>query len=163
MDSPAERVTHDHDLWEAEAHAAFHELQRRQEQMIATHGLSGDIQYHWSLDDAVISFSRNGQEFLRGRITSIGSVNSVKQTWLWSWANKSTPAIAQGDMAEVRRYGEEHGFPLRVWESFVSDPAQVQQAVGMAAQILDAEGMWRDRSGDLELWFLIRDLQPAAA
>ncbi|MGX9891003.1 DUF6882 domain-containing protein [Streptomyces sp. NPDC002276] len=35
------------------------------------------------------SCSRDGKDFLTGRLTVIGSVSVARQTWLWSWANES--------------------------------------------------------------------------
>ncbi|WP_333734283.1 DUF6882 domain-containing protein [Streptomyces sp. IBSBF 3010] len=56
--------------------------------MVERFGLSGDVQYDWSMDDAQIRWSRTGKVFLTGRLTVIGSVSVSRQTWLWSWANE---------------------------------------------------------------------------
>ena len=152
----------DHDQWVAVAHAAADRVRERQDRMIATYSLtSGDVQYQWSTDEATISWSRAGREFLRARITAIGSVDAVKQTWLWSWANESVPAPALGNITDVRRYGEQHNFPLLVWPSFRSDQEPVSQATMVAVDVLRADGLWRDVAGDLEIVFAVHELQPA--
>jgi hypothetical protein len=160
MSTERSGTSHDHDRWVAVAQAAADRVRERHHRMIATHNLtSGDVQYHWSTDEATISWSRAGREFLRGRITSIGSVDAVKQTWLWSWANESVAAPALGNITDVRRYGEQHDFPLLVWPSFRSDQEPVSQATMVAVDILGAEGLWRDFAGDLEIVLAVHELQ----
>jgi hypothetical protein len=126
--------------------------------MLADYGLSGDVQYHWSLDDAAIVFSRTGREFLRGRITMIASVNTVDNTWLWAWANPDLPPTVLGDIDAVRRHGVDHNYPLLASAAFRADPKPVSQARMLAGDVLAAEGLWRDRSGEMELHFAIHDL-----
>jgi hypothetical protein len=94
--------------------AALDRVQQRQARMVSDFGLSGDVQYFWSMDDATITWSRGGREFLQGRITMTASVDAVRNTWLWSWANDSLPQPVLGDIEQVRRYGVEHHFPLLV-------------------------------------------------
>ncbi|MEH0986403.1 DUF6882 domain-containing protein [Micromonospora sp. CPCC 205556] len=161
MDHVDRRATHDHELWESVAAAARNRVGQRQGRMIAEHGLSGDVQYHWSMDDGTIVWSRGGRDFLHGRITVIGSVDHVQRTWLWSWANDSLPSAALGDIADVRRHGEEHAFPLLVWPSFRADPTPVAQARIVAADVLAAEGLWFEPGDELDLHFAIHELRPA--
>jgi hypothetical protein len=153
--------THDHELWESKVAAAQERAARQQERMIDDYGLRGDVQYHWSMDDATIVWSRDGREFLRGRITMLGSVDHDEQTWLWSWANGYLPEAVLGDIAEVRRYGEERAFPLLVWPSFRADQQPVRQARAVAADLLAAEGLWYQPGDDLDVHFALHDLRPA--
>jgi hypothetical protein len=153
---------HDHDEWESAALSALDRVQQRQAQMIEEYDLNGDVQYHWSLDDAVLVWSRGSAEFLRGRLTLIATVNTVHQTWLWSWASDSLPEVALGDVAQVRRHGEEHAYPLLTWPSFRAEQKPVAQARIMAADILDAEGLWFDQIDDLAYHFVLHDLRRPA-
>ena len=149
---------HDHDLWVSIASEAAERVAERQRRMIEDNGLVGDVQYHWSMDDGTIVWSRGGQEFLHGRITVVGSVDADEQTWLWSWANDSIPPTALGDIEAVRRFGEEHNFPLLVWRSFRSDRDPVYQSTMVALDVLSAEGLWRDFSGGIDMVFAVHDL-----
>jgi hypothetical protein len=163
MSEEQPQKAHDHDLWMSVAHAAAARVTERHRAMIEKCGLTSGsgVQYHWSTDDASIVWSRAGVEFLRGRITSIGSVNGAQQTWLWSWANESVAPAALGNIADVRRYGIEHNFPLLVWPSFRSDQEPVYQATMVALDVLGADGLWRDHTNSLELVFAVTDLQPS--
>ncbi|WP_232665076.1 DUF6882 domain-containing protein [Pseudonocardia sp. TRM90224] len=155
-----ERAVHDHDLWEETVAAARSRVGPRQAAMVSDHGLSGDVQYSWSMDDASMVWSRDGREFLRGRITMIGSVDHIHRTWLWSWANDSLPPAVLGDIADVRRYGEEHAFPLLVWPNFDFEQQAVTQSRIVAADVLAAEGLWFQPGDEIDLHFAIHDLQP---
>ncbi|MEU1224874.1 DUF6882 domain-containing protein [Streptomyces sp. NPDC005828] len=154
---------HDHSDWEEVVRAARERARSRQALMIERHGLSGDVQYHWSMDDARITWSRNGTEFLTGRITMIGSVSLSRETWLWSWADDSLPPAVLGDVDQVRAFGEANGFPVLPWPGFEYDPALVAEARMVAASVLDAEGLWADSTDDVQLHFTIHDLKPTAA
>ncbi|WP_406865047.1 DUF6882 domain-containing protein [Streptomyces sp. HUAS MG47] len=155
-----DRSTHDHSDWEAVVLAARERARGRQARMVEDFGLSGDVQYDWSTDDARITWSRAGRVFLTGRLTMIGSVSLPQQTWLWAWANEGLPAAVLGDIARVRAYGEAHGFPVLPWPGFRYDPELVAEARMVAASVLDAEGLWADTVDDVQLHFLVHDLTP---
>ncbi|MFG2063820.1 DUF6882 domain-containing protein [Micromonospora sp. NPDC048871] len=154
-----EQAAHDHESWESLVSAARDRVGQRHAAMISDHGLSGDAQYHWSMDDATISWSRDGRDSLHGRITMIGSVDHVQQTWLWSWANDSLPPAVLGDITDVRRYGEERSFPLLMSPSFRAEQKPVAQARIVAADVLAAEGLWFEPGDELDLHFAIHDLR----
>ncbi|MEU9828416.1 DUF6882 domain-containing protein [Micromonospora chersina] len=159
MDHVEQQAVHDHELWESVVSTARDRVGQRQAAMVSDHGLSGDVQYRWSMDDATIAWSRGGRDFLHGRITVIGSVDSVQQTWLWSWANEPLPPAVLGDINDVRRYGEEHAFPLLVWPSFRAEQKQVAQARIVAADVLAAEGLWFEPGDEVDLHFAIHELR----
>ncbi|TXS20617.1 hypothetical protein EAO71_29205 [Streptomyces sp. ms191] len=157
-----DRSQHDHSDWEGVVLAARERARSRQALMIERHGLSGDVQYHWSMDDARITWSRGGKTFLTGRLTMIGSVSLSRRTWLWAWANPSLPSAVLGDIGQVRRYGEANGFPVLPWPGFDHDPGLVAEARVVAASVLDADGLWAESADDAQLHFAIHDLEPAA-
>ncbi|MFE7191049.1 DUF6882 domain-containing protein [Kitasatospora sp. NPDC057595] len=142
--------------------AARERARTRQAVMIERFGLSGDVRYEWSMDDARITWSRAGKVFLAGRLTVIGSVSIPRQSWLWSWANESLPPAALGEIERVRRFGEENGHPVLPWPGFDYHPELVAEARMVAASVLDAEGLWADSTDDVQLHFLVHDLDPVA-
>ncbi|MER6393186.1 DUF6882 domain-containing protein [Streptomyces sp. NPDC001523] len=112
----------------------------RQALVVERFGLSGDVQYDWSTDEAQITWSCDGKVFLTGRLTVIGSISVTQQTWLWSWANESLQHAALGDIEQVRQFGEENDYPVLPWPGFNSHPELVAEARMVAASVLDAEG-----------------------
>ncbi|GAA2792092.1 hypothetical protein RMN57_33720 [Kitasatospora sp. CM 4170] len=157
-----DRPKHDHSDWEEVVFAARERARSRQARMIERYGLSGDVQYDWSLDDARITWSRGGEVFLTGRLTMIGSVSLSRGTWLWSWANDSLPRVALGDIEKVRRFGEANGYPVLPWPGFDHHPELVAEARMVAASLLDAEGLWAESLDDVQLHFLVHDLTLSA-
>ncbi|MFD8756251.1 DUF6882 domain-containing protein [Kitasatospora sp. NPDC059577] len=154
---------HDHSGWEGVVRAARERARSRQALMVERFGLSGDVQYQWSMDDAQITWSRSGTVFLTGRLTLIGSVSVPRQSWLWSWANESLPPAVLGDIEQVRQFGEENGYPVLPWPGFDHHPELVAEARMVAASVLDAEGLWAESTDDLQLHFLVHDLTLTAA
>lgn len=157
-----DRSQHDHSGWDEVVFSARERARSRQALMVERYGLSGDVQYDWSLDEARITWSRSGKVFLTGRLTMLGSVSLSQQTWLWAWANESLPSAVLGDIEQVRRFGEVNGFPVLPWPGFTYDPELVAEARMVAASVLDAEGLWADSTDDTQLHFAIHDLEPAA-
>ncbi|MFF3301365.1 DUF6882 domain-containing protein [Streptomyces sp. NPDC002908] len=151
---------HDHSNWEEVVLAARERARAKQSRMVEHYGLSGDVQYHWSMDDARITWTRDGATFLTGRLTMIGSMSPSRKTWLWAWANESLPRPVVGDIEQVRRFGEANGFPVLPWPGFDYDPELVAEARMVAASVLDAEGLWADSADDVQFHFAIHDLTP---
>jgi len=149
---------HNHSEWAAIVLAARERAAEKQFAMIERFKLADNTRYHWSMDDARITWSRGGATFLSGRITVIGSVSESEQSWLWSWANPSLPALVLGEIDRVRRYGEANNFPLLQWKAFHSHPNMVAEARAVAASVLDAEGLWTDAEREVQMHFLIHDL-----
>ena len=149
---------HDHSAWEAVVSAARERAAARQASMVERFGLSGDVQYRWSLDEARMTWSRGGTVFLAGRITMIGGVSRSEQTWLWSWANDTLPRAVLGEIEQVRRYGEANDFPVLPWKGFAYHPELVAEARAVAAAVLDAEGLWTETTDNMQLHFLLHDL-----
>ena len=153
-------MTHDHDAWELYTEQAFARVREHQASMVETFALSGNIQYHWDLDEAVIAFSRRSEQFARGQLTMVGSVDHEHQTFLWSWANDSLPAAALGKMDECRVRAKQE-FPLLTSPSYDAEPKLITQSLVVSADILAAQGIWRDHQGTLERLFLIHQLESA--
>jgi hypothetical protein len=150
---------HDHSAWDAIVLAAIERAGARQVAMIGRYGLDTGTQYRWTMEDARITWSRDGVEYLTGRLTMIGSVSLSDRTWLWSWANPSIPPLALGNIERVRRYGEANDFPVLPYEALNYSAQLVNEARVVSAAVLDAEGLWTDTSNDMELHFLIHDLK----
>jgi hypothetical protein len=69
------------------------------------------------------------------------------------------PQAVLGDIERVRRYGVEHNFPLLAAPGFQADQKPVAQARTVAADVLNAELLWRDVSDeDLEVYFAVHEL-----
>jgi hypothetical protein len=148
----------DAQAWDAVVDAATERMQAKQAAMIAQ-GLSGDVQYQWSLDDCTIAWSRDGAEFLRGRISLLATVAVEIEEWLWSWANPqwcSSPVC--GDIELVRDYGIAHGFELLSAPSFQAEVAAVTSARIVAADLLGADGLWQEIGAEQHIHFAVYDL-----
>ncbi|MGW6981821.1 hypothetical protein ACWGE1_20640 [Streptomyces sp. NPDC054932] len=62
----------------------------------------------------------------------------------------------------MRQFGEENDYPVLPWPGFKDDPELVAEARMVAASVLDAEGLWAESMDDVQLHFMIHDLELAA-
>ncbi|MEE4493323.1 hypothetical protein [Streptomyces sp. BE230] len=58
----------------------------------------------------------------------------------------------------MRQVGEENDYPVRPWPDFKNDPELVAEARIVAASVLDAEGLWGESMGDVQLQLMIQDM-----
>ncbi|MEV0290135.1 DUF6882 domain-containing protein [Kribbella sp. NPDC050820] len=149
-------MDHDHSDWEDVVREATARAAAGQQHLIDR--LGDDAQYHWDLEQATIACSRHGEVFCTARLTLLGTVSLAESTWLWSWADETLPPAAVGDTALIRQCGEHHNYPVLPWPSFNHHPDLVKEARVVSSAVLDAEALWTDQSGDLQLHFGLHDL-----
>jgi len=61
--------------------------------------------WDYSLEDATLTFSKDGKPKVVCEIRAIGSVQG--DSWEWSWGNANLPDACKDRMLEVRDFGEE--------------------------------------------------------
>jgi uncharacterized protein DUF6882 len=124
------------------------------------YGLGTYSRYEIDLPTATIKFlDDKGAEKIRSDIQAAGSWSSSPTTWLWSWDNESIPEKAQSRMARVREFGEQHEIE-HVMGSF--DPCPEEEAwtvTSIAAQVLDAECIYRAPGKNTNLFLLLFNIQ----
>ena len=139
--------------WAAWSREAVAEMNRRNTDWIARYGL-GSAPYRWDIERATIRFER-GDERIVADLCLIGSVSEQEGTFLWAWANETTPAAATVGLDRVRQFGEEHDLPLLTTAEFRGDRAQGLEMVAVAGRIQDAAGAFVDRDGDVTFFFTL--------
>lgn len=116
--------------------------------MVERLGLSGDVQYDWSLDDARISWSREGKVFLTGQLAMIGS------------ASPSSPGCDPGRTSHCR---------TQPWATSTRSGSSARRTTtpsfrGQASTTTPnsspkpTEPLWTDSIDDVQLHFLVHDL-----
>src|SRR4051794_12356012 len=86
-------------------------MAERQPATFAQFGVDYSTQFEWNTERAEMVFSSKGVPIVRADLQFVGSIAGRERTWLWGWANASIPTAATRRLAEVRRYGQEQGFP----------------------------------------------------
>ncbi len=126
-------------------------------------GLGTYSRYEIDLPMATIRFlDDKGVEKIRSDIQTAGSWSPSPTTWLWSWDNESIPDKAKSSMVRVQQFGEQHEIE-HVMGSF--DPCPEDEAwtiTAIAAQVLDAECLYRAPGKKTNLFLLLFNIRKSA-
>ena len=143
--------------WQDWSREAQRLMQRRNEEWRARYGLSSEP-YHWDMDSAQLSF-QGADDVLVADITLVGSLSRTSNTFLWGWADHHAPEPVTRRIGRVREFGEANDLSLLVDEIFEADHAQALELAVIAGRVLDAAGVFIDKSGDVTVYFLLFDFR----
>jgi hypothetical protein len=121
----------------------------------AQFGLDFSMQYEWNLDRAELVFISKGSPIVRADLQFLGSVTGRAGTWLWGWANESIPQAATNRLDEIRRYGEEQGFPKLTEAEWVPEGDDGHDVMLVSACIIGAPAFFHDHYQNLALFFVL--------
>ena len=128
-------------------------MRERNQAWVARWGLGG-ARYTWELETAELVFAGEGFEVVAD-LCCVGSASAHDRTFLWAWANPGIPERARRGVGRVREFGERHGLPMLTTPEWSGGEPEGKEMVAVAARILDAEGVWIERSGDVTLFFTL--------
>ena len=139
--------------WAAWSREAGRLMQRRNEAWKAKFGLTNEP-YHWDLDDATIRFTRSNDEVVAS-LCLVGTTSEHDGTFLWAWANEIIPPAAIQRLGVVREFGDKNDLPLLTEPEHRGSRPEGLEIVAIAGRILDAEGVFIDRAGDVTFFFAL--------
>lgn len=91
--------------YEAYAHDRIHDLIDQNEVWFRDYKIKSWPRWDYSLEDATLTFSENGNAKVVCDIQAVGSV--LGDEWEWSWGNKNLPETCKNRMQVVKEFGEE--------------------------------------------------------
>lgn len=141
------------------------EARKRAEQKIEAakqkYGLGTYGRYEIDLPTATIRFlDDKGTERIRSGIQVAGTWSP--SVWLWSWDNDSVPEAAKKELVKVQQFGEEHEFEHLMGSFDPCDEGEAWTLTAIAAQILDAECLYRAPAKTSTVFLLLFNIQKAA-
>lgn len=96
--------------WQKLIARASTELQARQDELETEFALSRQDRWDWNAERDELVFSRAGKPALIAPAVMTGSVSTVSNTWLWSWANHHIDPATIEPILQVRAFGEAEDF-----------------------------------------------------
>jgi hypothetical protein len=114
-------------------------MQSRTDELLRRHGIAANAAYRWDLETGAMQIGD-----VTIRIVTVGTVSGG--SFLWSWANEAIPAAAKAGIDRVRSFGLEHGLSLLSEPCASGGLSQAKECVAIAGRILDASGIWIDRT-----------------
>lgn len=144
--------------WGAWSREAVALMQRRNEGWAKTFGLTDGAPFQWSLEEGKIFFMR-GHDRVAADLCLIGTASTSGGTFMWAWANDAIPLAARRGLEAVNAFGQKHGLSPLVEAEWPAGRAEGLEMLAVASRVLDAEGCWVDNSGDLTLFFALRNFR----
>jgi len=122
----------------------------RTRDLLSRHGLTTGSRYHWDLAAGEIRFG----EVAFG-LTAVGTVSG--DSFMWAWANESIPDGSKKGIERVQQFGQENDLGLLLTPCAAGGLAQAKECLAIAGRVLDASGVWIDRTEDGYIVFLLHD------
>ncbi len=88
-------------------------------------------------------FSHRGVPKLVADFQVVGSISTVSNTWLWSWANHSILDNVKTDIHRVHKFGEENVIKQLTEAKWPATEADGWTMTSITAQLLNAKGAYR--------------------
>lgn len=129
--------------WDAYVAASCALMARLQDEFRDAFAIDRHERWDWSQGTAQLVFSNHGTPAVVADIVFVGSVSSVSDTWLWSWANPHLETRVRERMTEVRDYGETRDFPHLTTAKWPADEHDGWHMTAIAARVLGARGVYR--------------------
>ena len=96
---------------------------------------------------------------VRTRAQIIGTYNSEKKTWLWSWANPSIEDSLKQDALKVQDYGQKHGVKRLITPKWEGSESDAWEMTALAARLSGAGGAYRGPAGTTFVFFTFGDIE----
>ena len=118
-------------------------LRRKQDCLERDFQLGKLKRWDWDQQTGQLIFSNDGVPAVICDIAFVGSVSTVSNTWLWSWANFSLTETVRDPMDKVRVFGEERDFPKLTVPKWPAEEVDGWEMSSIAAEVLHARGVYR--------------------
>ena len=149
-------------LWVDAVTACHERLSERQALLSATHKLATHERWDYDQESATLTFSNAGVPAVVADVEFIGSISNTSGTWRWSWANFHLHPNVVGRISAVREYGREHHFAPLVVPQWKADVVDAWELAGVAAYVLEAQGVYRAPTDNGYLFMAIMGIRSAA-
>lgn len=136
-------------------HEAYEYLKARQDVLMSEYGMGAYERWDYYQETGEFVFSDGGVPKLVADFQVVGSVSTISNTWLWSWANPSVLERVKKDIHVVREFGERHELKELTEGKWEADEVDGWAMTNVTAKLLDAKGAYRcpDENGALFVVF----------
>jgi len=147
----------EYEQWVEQARARVRE---RMADSQAHFGLGTYARYEIDLPSATIRFLDSaGRERVRADLQISGSWSPASETWMWGWENQSVPEITVSRLREVREAGHDKGIDSLKASIVECDEGGAWSLASLAADILDAQCVYRVVREHSHLYLLLFSIQ----
>lgn len=127
---------------------AYAYLEEQQELSMEKYQLASYERYDWDQEKRELVWSNGGVPKVIADIQFVGSLSTISNTWLWSWANPSVLDQLSQAVLDVQAYGQEHGIKKLIEEKWPADEIDGWEMTAITAYLLKARGAYRSPDED---------------
>ena len=149
------------DSWSTTISECHRDLCTKQELIDSQFSLSEHKRWDYDQETGLLVFSNDGVPAVIADIEVIGSISTISDTWLWSWANFNLLANVRTRINAVREFGERGGFPRLTVPKWPADQCMGWEVSAIAAHVLDAKGVYRVPTDNGFLYMAMTDIRYA--
>ena len=124
-------------------HESYEYLKVQQEILQTEYGMGRYERWDWDQETGEFVFSEKGVPKLVADFQVVGSISTISNTWLWSWANPSILENVKKDIHKVREFGEQNGLVELIEEKWPADELDGWAMTNVTARLLKAKGAYR--------------------
>lgn len=125
----------------AYAHDRVHESIDQNKTWFAKYKIDSWPRWDYSLEDATLTFSEDGNAKVICEIQAVGSV--MGNEWEWTWGNKNLPLSCKSHMMVVKEFGEEKNWQKLTSLFLPSDEYLGWELASIAVHLLGGIGVYR--------------------
>ena len=123
-------------------HDSYEYLKAQQERLETEYGIGWYEWWEYNQETCEFVFSDNEIPKVIASFQVVGSVSTVSNTWLWSWANPSIYDSVRSDLYLVKQFGKEHALKELTEEKWKADKIDGWGMTNIAAKLLAAKGAY---------------------
>jgi len=127
--------------YETYAHDRVHESMDQNKAWFAKYQIDACPRWHYSLEDATLTFLEGGKVKVICDIQAVGSV--VGDEWEWAWGNKNLPLACKSRMMDVKEFGEEKNWNKLTSLFLPSDEYLGWELASITVHLLGGIGVYR--------------------
>lgn len=124
-------------------HESAEYLKAQQDILGDQYALGGYERWDYDQGTGQFIFSDKGVPKLIADFQVVGTLSTVTNTWLWSWANPSILESVKTDIHVVKQFGEEHDLEELTQEKWDAKELDGWAMTNVSARLLNAKGAYR--------------------
>jgi hypothetical protein len=115
--------------------------------------------YDFDDERGEIIFSNRGIPMVIAEYQDVGSISTISNTWLWSWANESIPEHTKNLVRCVRSFGETYALDRFTTAKWDADEIDGWEMTALTAKLLSAKDYYRAPTEKLFIFVIFTEIR----
>lgn len=133
----------------------YQELVEKQSLLLDNYSLGEYEDFWFSQITETLQFKNAEEVELEFVVVPIGSWSDKSNSWMWAWANNSTPEEFKSKSVCFKDLAEHTGLDVFSTEAFEADESTAHELTAMAVHHIDAMGMYIVPSNNLKTFLAL--------